>query len=347
MHTSCSTMKILNAPCTTGRYFEKEEEMANRITVGSGDSLWSLACRYLDGGERYPQIHEFHNREAARYGLRPIEHPNLIYVGQTILIPPRPKLPKPGNGTKAEGGRWPVPLALKVTYTIGRDTPPVIYTASYGDYTIKTELSGEIGIENVTPGDYKYVHTYELAMSKDPLKAKQKLHGSYDRALSALIAKPEVVYESGKVKIKAPIATKANLGPYTIELKAFTPFHMSGKLKPQTIKGSLALGRSRYKYSAKIEFEIDVIWHQRPKDRPEMVKSTEPVRKVVPVKNPNPHTSLWDQTVNEKGVAMAMVLVVFTSAALILYRIATKGVLQPSTLMTPFTHTIDPRDTRA
>jgi hypothetical protein len=93
-----------------------------RKTVRRGDSLWNLACRYLGSGTRYPQIHAYHNQEAARFGLRPIEKPNLIFVGQTILIPPRPKFPEPGNGTKAEGGHWPIPLNLKVTYTIGRDT---------------------------------------------------------------------------------------------------------------------------------------------------------------------------------------------------------------------------------
>jgi hypothetical protein len=303
-----------------------------------------LACRYLGRGDRYPQIYDFYNQEATRYGLRPLKKPDLIFVGQTILIPPRPKFPKPGNGTKAEGSQWPIPLDLKVTYTIGRDTQPIIYEASYGDYSIKAEMSGEIGIENKTPGHFKYVHNYELAMSKDPIQAKQKLYNTYDPALAALTAEPEMVFESGQVKIKASIAANANLGPYNIKVNAETPMHYSGTLKPSTISGTLELGRSKYEYSADIELKVDVIWHQRPRRGPE--PDTEPSLKKEKLDKPAGHITKWEKTVNEKGVVVAVVLVALTAAASLLYRMATRGGLQPSSIMPPFTHTIDRRDTR-
>jgi hypothetical protein len=317
--------------------------MAIRLTVRRGDSLWSLACRYLGSGDRYPQIYDFHNQEAARCGLRPIKKPDLIFVGQTILIPPRPKFPKPGNGTKAEGSHWPIPLNLKVTYTIGRDTPPIIYEAFYGDYSIRTELSGEIGIENKTPGHFKYVHNYELAMSKDSLQAKQKLYDTYDPALAALTAKPEMVFESGRVKIKAPIATNANLGPYAIEVQAVTPIQMSGTFKPPTINGDLEMGRRKYKYSADIKFKVDVVWHQRPKGGPEPVEETVPAKTRAPVKNPTAHTSKWDQTVTEKGVVVAVVVLVLYTATRAVEIFAGKGMLRPI-IMPPMMHKIDRRN---
>jgi hypothetical protein len=317
--------------------------MPIRLTVRRGDSLWSLACRYLGSGERYPQIYDFHNQEAARYGLRPIEKPNLIFVGQTILIPPRPKVPKPGSGTKAEGSHWPIPLNLKVTYTIGRDTPPIIYAANYGDYSIKTEMSGEIAIENKTPGHLKYVHNYELAMSKDSIQAKQKLRDTTDPALVALTAKPEMVFESGKVKIKAPIAAKANLGPYAIEVQAVTPLQMSGTLKPPTINGDLEMGRRKYKYSADIEFKIDVIWHQRPKGKPEeSVRVTKPTTQFNPDvgRRQTNHTSKWDQTVTEKGVVVAVVSLFLYAAYRAAELLTTKGMARPI-IMSPMIHEID------
>jgi hypothetical protein len=324
---------------------EKEEDMAIRLTVRRGDSLWSLACRYLGSGERYPQIYDFHNQEAARCGLRPIEKPNLIFVGQTILIPPRPKVPKPGSGTKAEGGNWPIPLNLKVTYTIGRDTPPIIYAASYGDYSIKTEMSGEIAIENKTPGHLKYVHNYELAMSKDSIQAKQKLRDTTDPALVALTAKPEMMFdlESGQVKIKAPITANANLGPYTVRVDAVTPIHYSGTLKPQTISGTLELGRRKFKYSADIKFKVDVFLHQRPKNEPEQVKVTEPVKKIA-IDRPN--SIDWGQTIDENGGIIATVALILVGTALWFY---TRGatMINQTTSLTPFTHTIDPRKVKA
>jgi hypothetical protein len=319
---------------------EKEEDMAIRLTVRRGDSLWSLAHRYLGSGERYPQIYDFHNQEAARYGLRPIEKPNLIFVGQTILIPPRPKVPKPGSGTKAEGSHWPIPLNLKVTYTIGKDTPPIIYKASYGDYSITTEMSGEIGIENKTPGHFRYVHNYELAMSKDSIQAKQKLRDTTDPALVALTAEPEMMVDkSGMVKIKAPIAANANLGPYTVRVDALTPMHYSGTLEPQTIKGTLELGRSKFKYSADIWFKVDVFWHKKPKGGPEPVKVPEPVKKVDPIK-PTNHTSKWDQTVTEKGVVVAVVSLFLYAAYRAAEIFTTKGMARPI-IMSPMIHEID------
>jgi hypothetical protein len=282
--------------------------MPIRQCIQEGDSLWSLAGRYLGSGTRYPQITAFHNKEAARCGLRHIDNENLIFVGETILIPPRQKFPEPGNGTKAAGNQLPIPLNLKVTYSIGRDTPPIIYVASYGEYSIKAEMTGKISIENKTPGHLKYVHNYELFMSKDPLQAKQKLYKDHDPALAVLTAKPEMVFESGRVKIKAPIAAKAHLGAHTIEVQAVTPVQMSGSLKPPTIKGDLEMGRSRYGYSADIEFKVDVIWHQRPRGGLEPVKGKAAKREDIPLG----HTTKWDQMVTEEGVVKAVVLCFFT-----------------------------------
>lgn len=320
--------------------------MAIRKTVRRGDSLWSLACRYLGSGSRYPQILNFHNQEATRYGLRPIDQPDLIFVGETILIPPRPKFPKPGSGTRAEGGKPPIPLNLKVTYVIGRDTPPIIYSAFYGDYTLKTEISGAIDIEIASHDRYR--HSLELFMSKDPLQARQKLHDAYDPAIVALTAKPEMVFESGRVKIEAPIAAHAHPGPYIVEVQALTPLQMSGTLKPPAINGTLEMGRRKFKYSADIEFRTEVNWHQKPKGGPETVKVTAPTSELNQnVADYQTKSTKWDQVVDEKGVIVAVVLVAVTAAGSILYRIATRGGLQPAPIMTPFTHTIDRHNLRA
>jgi hypothetical protein len=312
--------------------------MPIRKTVRRGDSLWRLAGRYLGSGARYPQIYDFHNHEAARHGLRHIDNPNLIFVGETILIPPRPKFPKPGNGTKAAGDHMSIPLNLKVTYTIGRDTPPIIYAATSGDYSIKVEMSGEIGIENKSPGHLKYVHNYELAMSKNSMQAKQKICDANAPALAALTAKPEMVFESGQVKIKAPIAANANLGPYSVRVNAENPLHMSGTLKPPTVSGTLELGGNRYKYSADIKFKVDVFWHQRPKGGPEPVRDAVPV-KPAPLKQQT-QSSRWNQTVSEEGVVVAVAALFLYAAYRATELFAAKGMLQPTTIP-PFIYKID------
>jgi hypothetical protein len=88
-----------------------------------------------------------------------------------------------------------------------------------------------------------------------------------------------------------------------------------------------------------------VIWHQRPRRGPE--PDTEPSLKKEKLDKPAGHITKWEKTVNEKGVVVAVVLVALTAAASLLYRMATRGGLQPSSIMPPFTHTIDRRDTRA
>lgn len=164
-----------------------------------------------------------------------------------------------------------------------------------------------------------------------------------------MIAKPEIVFESGKVKVTAPIATKANLGPYFIEVDNVTPMHMSGSLKPPPISGTLEMGRCKYKYNAEIEYKLDVIWHQRPKGKPgEPVKVTAPTSELNQNVADYPTKSTkWDQVVDEKGVVVAVVFVLATAAVSVLYRIATRGGLQPAQIMPPFTHTIDRHDPRA
>lgn len=45
--------------------------------VRPGDTLWGLAKKYLGNGNRYPEIAKLNN----------IKNPNLIYDGQTIILP--------------------------------------------------------------------------------------------------------------------------------------------------------------------------------------------------------------------------------------------------------------------
>jgi hypothetical protein len=97
-----------------------------------------------------------------------------------------------------------------------------------------------------------------------------------------------------------------------------------------------------------------VIWHRRPKDILEPVAGT--VKENVPTLKPSQdvgaepttgHTTKWGQTVAEKGVIVAVVLLCFSSAGMIFHRIATRGGLLPAPIMQPFTHTIDQNNPKA
>jgi hypothetical protein len=105
--------------------------MGIRYTVRRGDSLWSLAGRYLGDFTRYRDICDYHNEQAQRYGwaagtsLIAITDPNRIYVGQLLLIPGRGERPAATGpkGTKADAGARATPIELKVEYTIGAAGP--------------------------------------------------------------------------------------------------------------------------------------------------------------------------------------------------------------------------------
>jgi hypothetical protein len=315
--------------------------MAICHTVRRGDSLWGLANRYLGDGAKWPAILERHNLEAARPGrdrrLLPIKDPNLIYVSQYIMIPgDRRKVPA-GTGTKPEAGRSAVPVNLKVFYTIGRDTPPMVYVHKEADLTISSEMSGEIGIE-LKSAD-RYHHNLELMLSKAPSEAKFKLAEAYDPALCALTARPGFGFDSGtgKVTITAPIAAKAGLGPYTVSVQAESPLHLSGTLKPNPVEGTVEVGGRAYKFSAETEFKVDVYLEPKPRGR-------EPVR----ITDYERYKDIADNPVSITGFEKIITTVAWTIIGIGLALMGCKVLptVEGTTTIQPFMHTIDPSNHR-
>jgi hypothetical protein len=169
----------------------------------------------------------------------------------------------------------------------------------------------------------------------------------------ALTAIPEMVFESGRVKIKAPIASEANLGPYTIRVQAEAPNHLSGTLEPPTISGALAVGGREYKYSADIELKAEVIWHIRPKVGPELVKVPVPHQPVVLEKS-STDTINWKEAAVGTGKVVVTVVIVAAAATvgweLALIALAGAALIGASpafsghsVLNKSFTHTLDIR----
>jgi len=187
-------------------------------------------------------------------------------VSQIIMIPTGAKTSSAParTGTKAEGGRPPLPVNLKVEYTIGRDTPQIRYIEPSVDYTILTEMTGKFAVEIMSADRYR--HSLELLMSKNPIQAKQKLGEIYDPALCNLTARPEMIYESGKVRIQA--AAQASMGPYTIIVETDAPNHMVGRFTSLPVAGTMEVNGREYKYSAELEFKVEVTLHPRPTGRP-------------------------------------------------------------------------------
>jgi hypothetical protein len=216
-----------------------------------------------------------------------------------------------------------------------------VYVDTFRDFTIKTELSGKISIETIS--DNMRQHGFELLLSKDPIQAKQKLYKAYDPALSALMAKPEMVFDSatGTVKIKAPIATEANLGPFTIKVQKDSPLHWAGFIKPQTLNGTLEVRGVKYKFSADIELKAEVIMHPRPKgvnEAPVQVNSAEKVLVAGPKTTP---VALSKAPLSTREIIAAVIVSLVASALPALRMTAIRPGATTSIMY--FNHSIDPK----
>jgi hypothetical protein len=65
--------------------------LGDRYVVVKGDNLWRVAARTLGSGKEWPRIWRYNNRrEVIRVTGRGLRDPNLIRVGQVLLIPRLP-----------------------------------------------------------------------------------------------------------------------------------------------------------------------------------------------------------------------------------------------------------------
>ena len=318
--------------------------------VIEGDSLWRLGHRYLGSGTRWPLIFDFHNAEVARLGaqsrLMPIEDENLIYVGQTIMVPSREKQMPARKGAKPDGDKVAIPLNLKVEYTIGRDTPPMAYILSTPDFTIKAEMAGKITVEVL--GTERYNHNLELALGKDPIQIKSKLRQVYDPAVCALTAEPEISYESGVIKIKAPLAAEHNPGPYMIRVEATAPNHLSGVLRVQPFGGKVMAGGRKYKYYADIEFRADMTWHPMPKGKIDNAARSESAgtrkRQLRPEGSSETATG-WEKASRDVDKIATKVVLTIVGLSTMWY-LRGSLMMKQTTSTTPFIHMIDRNNPR-
>lgn len=318
----------------------------NQHKVVRGDSLWRLAHRYLGNGTRWPLIRDFHNANYLRFGSQPGMFPivdeNLIYVGQTVLVPVRTSEMPQGNGTKSDGDKPAVPIDLKVNYTIGKDTPPLTYIRHTPDFTITTQMTGNFTIELLSPD--RYYHNLELAFGKDPVQVKSKLKQVYDPAVCALTAEPEMVFDSGQVKIKAPIFPEHSAGFYSIRVQIDGATHMSGSLVIQPISGKVTAGGRDFQYVADIELKADMEWHTMPREKPTEQVRTEATQEQ-PALAPSTSRFNWEKMKNDADEVITTVGLIIIGMLLVASG-AGRSMTGQTTSTMPFTHIVDPRNPR-
>ncbi|MCP4117612.1 MAG: LysM peptidoglycan-binding domain-containing protein [Desulfobacteraceae bacterium] len=246
--------------------------MTMRYYVHKGDCLWDISFRYLKDGARFREISDYHNNAIKTLvqfkDFMPIDDPNLIYIGQTLLLPLQPNLPTQprlpsnnGTGKRHEASRPAAGIDLKVVYDLEEHNNPTHYQVKTPDYTIDAKITGKITIEHLGLNQFK--HNFDLIMNKNGVMIEQNLSTFSHKAFKDLTQNVKMIYdpEKSNVVISAPITSMAKIGSTTVTVQAVSPTLLVGQLKPQPITATVEKDRRRYKYTADIEFKAEVTFH--------------------------------------------------------------------------------------
>lgn len=238
--------------------------MSLQHVIRRGDSLWALAGRHLGNPARWRELHAYHNDQVARTGgnrgrIFLIQNPDVIFVGQILLLPIRDKhlLSKTKDTRGGElAKKIAIPIELQVEYNIGNGNKPIIYDRETGGHKVISELSGKITIEIIS--SYRHEHHLDLLMCKDIAHCKNKLNELYTPVINALLAEPELVFDKHKVVVTFPLAAKADIKPYAVHLSSGANGNLAGNLQPPPITGVIELDGRKFRYNAEIAMGVDV-----------------------------------------------------------------------------------------
>jgi hypothetical protein len=188
-------LRILDISCcaTNSNYLDfisinlsaKEIRMSSSTPyiVKRGDTLWDLAGRYLNDSTRWPEIWHFNNQQYSspdiRTKLKPshhIDNPDLIFVGQKILIPTgdsRRQTIKPNPGEKgntpAKNKARLIPYKYKLERNLFESYLPGGFKATLtikGAITIQSEKIVDWVEFNREEFDIKVAREYQTPLNK-------------------------------------------------------------------------------------------------------------------------------------------------------------------------------------
>lgn len=167
--------------------------LGQRYTVKKGDTLWDLAGKYLDKNTDWPKIFEHNNQPqvVASTGKK-IVNPDLIYIGQTIYIPPKaiataqpkPIIKSPITTQKPNAGKKPAVPFKGVPFAYKLSDLPSSKVASPA-FIAEIRLTGTITIQRKDASDI-----LAFAASKEQLIMSSK-HET-DMTLNKLVTQNEV-----------------------------------------------------------------------------------------------------------------------------------------------------------
>ena len=264
--------------------------MKNNIyTVKDGDTLWGLSGKFLGNPFEWPRIYAYNNRpDVVRQTGKGIKDPDLIYIGQKLMLPVAPGTPKAKPGlrphqlppkpkTKTPSpDRTLVPFAVK--YKL--DDLPVIKSMTPGfDATIK--LSGNVVIKLAEMVPLSYV-TNRGMESIYKSKTDQVLSQLLSETYVSLDAGNKITYRCNMVaKSRTPNAPSTTIG---IEIASDKPVPvLRGEIRFPRLTGYMD-NNEFVAMNVKVVIEIEpkgpvVTKRPEPGFRPQPVTSTPTISK--------------------------------------------------------------------
>ena len=308
--------------------------LGKRYDVVAGDNLWNIAKLHLGSGAQWPRIWRYNNRrDVVRATGRDIANPDLIYVGQVLLIPTVAGAP---GGTAGPVVAPPGLLGAQPPAAAGK--PPQVPSPQ------PVHLQGPLSqqLPNVeSPISFKYRLDDFKAPPIDTPAAKIEFRMTGDVVIMSRKAYP-ALYVTSRKEIEAQVTHEMNhaFGKLVQDNRfIFNPADRSVTVRsmlvsqsktPNTISTAIGVEASSGgpfpKLRAEIRFpklegtvdhfiyaamDVKFVIEITPKLQPPAGPSPQPVRYAPPVAVPQSQTD-WGRVIGTGLVATAAAIVVAT-----------------------------------
>lgn len=310
-----------------------------RYVVKRGDCLWRIAALKLGGGKHWPRIWKYNNRpEVIRITRRGIPNPDLIYIGQILLLPKLPGAsPPPGRLDAPEGRNLPVAQELpnRTSAQPERRAPatpsggngntlsdrlpaarsPIAFKYRLDDLAWPPQDVGTAIITVKLSGDLLLLtkKAYPITYVTSRGEIEHQVTKEMNHALGKLISDSRFLYDSSKkrVVLRSMLVSQSNT-PGTIasaigvEMGSDSPLpKLRAEIRLPKLEGSIDV----FHYTA---LDIKFVLEITPKpQQPPGGTSAQPLRQPVPVTAPAPGYD-WAKIIGIGLIATAGVIVIGT-----------------------------------